>query len=138
MQHWLVKTEPETFSWNDFIQVGKTVWDGVRNYQARNHLKNMNLGDKVLFYHSVTEKKVVGLAEVSKTAFQDPTTEDTRWVAVELIPISTFSNPVSLEWIKNQPILSNIGLIKQSRLSVMPLTEIEFQCILQQGKQKNL
>lgn len=133
MQYWLVKSEPETFSWDDLEKAGKTVWDGVRNYQARNHLKNMQIGDLVLFYHSVSEKAVVGLAKVIQTAYPDPTTDDPRWVAVDIEPVQKFSQPVSLEWIKNQPFLQNIPLIKQSRLSVMPLSKEEFDCIMNFG-----
>lgn len=134
MQYWLVKSEPETFSWDDLEKAGSTVWDGVRNYQARNHLKNMQLGDLVLFYHSVSEKSVVGLAKVIKTAYQDPTTNDPKWVAVDIEPVQKLAQPVPLEWIKNQPILQNIPLIKQSRLSVMPLTTEEFELIYQNQK----
>ncbi|GIV44549.1 MAG: hypothetical protein KatS3mg035_1672 [Bacteroidia bacterium] len=106
MQYWLVKSEPETFSWDDLEKAGSTVWDGVRNYQARNHLKNMQLGDLVLFYHSVSEKSVVGLAKVIKTAYQDPTTDDPRWLAVDIEPVQKLAQPVPLEWIKNQPLLA--------------------------------
>lgn len=137
MQYWLVKSEPEAFSWEDLEKAGSTVWDGVRNYQARNHLKNMQLGDLVLFYHSVTEKSVVGYAKVIRTAYPDPTTQDDRWVAVDMKPVQKFAAPVSLEWIKKQPILVNIPLIKQSRLSVMPLTREEFEAIVNYGNNKN-
>lgn len=130
MQYWLVKSEPETFSWEDLEKAGRTVWDGVRNYQARNYLKNMQIGDLVLFYHSVSEKAIVGLAKVIKTAYQDPTTEDTHWVAVDIEPVQKLPKPITLEWIKNQPILQNIPLIKQSRLSVMPLNKEEFDYIM--------
>ncbi len=130
MQYWLVKSEPEAFSWEDLEKSGKTAWDGVRNYQARNHLKNMQIGDFVLFYHSVSEKAVVGLAKVIGTAYQDPTTDDTRWVCVDIEPVQKFAKPISLEWIKNQPLLQNIPLIKQSRLSVMPLSKEEFEIII--------
>ncbi len=133
MQYWLVKSEPETYSWKDLIKDGKTIWDGVRNYQARNNLKLMQLYDKVLFYHSVSDKCVMGIATVIKTAYPDPTTNDNRWVAVDLAPLEEFHKPVTLEWIKSQPLLSNIPLIKQSRLSVIPLTEEEFSIITQEG-----
>ncbi len=136
MQYWLVKSEPETFSWDDLEKAGSTVWDGVRNYQARNHLKNMQLGDLVLFYHSVSEKSVVGLAKVIKTAYQDPTTDDSRWLAVDIEPVQKLAQSVPLEWIKNQPLLANIPLIKQSRLSVMPLTQAEFEAIMNYGNHK--
>ncbi len=133
MQYWLVKSEPEAYSWLDLLREGKAVWDGVRNYQARNYLQKMQNGDKVLFYHSVSERSVVGVAVVVRTAFPDPTTNDNRWVAVELVPEKSFVRPVPLEWIKKQPILQNIPLIRQSRLSVMPLSEEEYFCIFNEG-----
>ena len=128
MNYWLVKQEPEAYSFDDLLKDGKTDWTGVRNFQARNNLRSMKLKDKVLFYHSVSEKCVVGLAEVSREEFTDPT--DEKWIAVEIKPVKKFSKPVSLEQIKNESGLQNIALIKQSRLSVMPLTEGEFDLIL--------
>ena len=128
MKYWLVKQEPEAYSFDDLIKDGKTDWTGVRNFQARNNLQAMKLGDKVLFYHSVSEKSVVGLAEVSRAEFPDPT--DEKWIAVEIKPVKKFNKPVSLEQIKGEAGLQNIALIKQSRLSVMPLTEGEFDLIL--------
>ncbi len=128
MNYWLVKQEPEKYSFDKLIADGKTVWDGVRNYQARNNLREMKTGDKVLFYHSVSEKGVVGLAEVSKENFPDPS--DKKWIAVEFVPLEKFANPVTLDEIKSQKDLQNIALIKQSRLSVMPLTKKEFETIL--------
>jgi predicted RNA-binding protein with PUA-like domain len=134
MQHWLMKTEPEAFSWQDLIRNKKTLWDGVRNYQARNNMMAMKVGDKVLIYHSVSEKCVVGIATVSKEYFPDATAEDKRWVVVEIVPDKALDNPVYLEQIKNTKELSEIKLIKQSRLSVMPLTQKEYQTILKLGK----
>ena len=128
MQYWLVKSEPVKYSWSRFVEDGKAVWDGVRNYQARNNLREMKLNDKVLFYHSNEGMSVVGVAEVIKEHYQDPTTEDVRWVVVELKPLHAI-NDVSLETIKKDDLLQNIGLIKQSRLSVMPLKVEEFDRI---------
>ncbi len=132
MQYWLVKSEPVKYSWSRFVEDGKAVWDGVRNYQARNNLREMKLNDKVLFYHSNDGMNVVGVAEVIKEHYQDPTTEDVRWLVVELKPLHTI-NEVSLETIKKDALLQNIGLIKQSRLSVMPLKVEEFDRILELG-----
>lgn len=128
MNYWLVKQEPEAYSFDDLIKDGKTDWTGVRNFQARNNLRAMKIGDQVLFYHSVSEKSVVGLAEVSREEFPDPL--DEKWIAVEIKPIKKFAKPVTLEQIKAEKGLQNIALIKQSRLSVMPLTEDEFDLIL--------
>jgi predicted RNA-binding protein with PUA-like domain len=132
MQYWLVKSEPVKYSWSRFVEDGKAVWDGVRNYQARNNLREMKLKDKVLFYHSNDGMNVVGVAEVIKEHYQDPTTEDVRWLVVELKPLHAI-NEVSLETIKKDALLQNIGLIKQSRLSVMPLKVEEFDRILELG-----
>jgi len=128
MNYWLVKQEPEAYSFDDLVKDGKTDWTGVRNYQARNNLQEMKTGDKVLFYHSVSEKSVVGLAEVSREGVPDPT--DEKWIAVEIKPIEKFAKTVSLEKIKAEKSLKDIALIKQSRLSVMPLTKTEFDTIL--------
>ena len=128
MNYWLVKQEPEAYSFDDLLKDGKTDWTGVRNFQARNNLRAMKLGDKVLFYHSVSEKSVVGLAEVSSEEFTDPT--DEKWIAVEIKPVQKLTKPVSLDQIKAEQGLQNIALIKQSRLSVMPLSEGEFDLIL--------
>lgn len=130
MQYWLVKQEPEAYSWDDLVRDGKTAWEGVRNFQARNNLQKMRLGDQVLFYHSVGPREVVGIAKVSRPAFPDATADDPRWVAVELTPVRRLKTPVSLEAVKKDPRLGAVPLIKQSRLSVMPLAEEEFQAIL--------
>jgi predicted RNA-binding protein with PUA-like domain len=130
MNYWLVKQEPEKYSFDDLLKEGETVWTGVRNFQARINLRGMKTGDKVLFYHSVSDKAVVGLAEISKEAFQDATDETGKWIAVEIKPVEKFAKAVTLDAIKAEKSLENIALIKQSRLSVMPLTEAEFETIL--------
>ena len=128
MNYWMVKTEPSSYSWDDFSKKEEEVWDGVRNYQARNFLKEMHLGDPVLFYHSGKDKAVVGLAEISQEAFPDP--KDETWVAVRLKPKRALSNPVTLESIKAEDRLSGMLMLKQSRLSVMAVTKEEFSLIL--------
>lgn len=134
MNYWLVKSEPFKYSWEQFLKDGETFWDGVRNYQARNNLKGMKIGDQVLFYHSNEGLCVVGIAEVVKEAYQDPTTDDDKWVAVNLKPIATFNNPVTLKEMKLQPSLQQLSLIRQGRLSVCPVTEKEFEIITALGK----
>lgn len=133
MNHWLVKSEPFKYSWEKFNEDKRTFWDGVRNYQARNNLKAMKEGDLVLFYHSNEGKNVVGVAKVVKEFYQDPTTDDTNWVVVDLAPIETLNNPVSLAQIKAEPSLEDISLVRQGRLSVMPLKASEFDKILEMG-----
>ncbi|MEZ5413436.1 MAG: EVE domain-containing protein [Opitutaceae bacterium] len=132
-QHWLVKSEPEAYAWADLVRDKRTDWTGVRNYQARIHLNAMRKGDLVFFYESVTTKAVVGVAEVTKTAFPDKTAEDPGWVAVELKAVKPLARPVTLADIKTVPALANIALLRQSRLSVMPLTAAEFDRILKLG-----
>lgn len=132
MKHWMVKQEPTAYSWDDFVKDGVTDWTGVRNYQARNNLRDMKKGDKVLFYHSVVGKEVVGIATVSKANFPDPT--DEKWVAVELKAGKAFKKPVSLAQIKENLALANFGLLRQSQLSVISMTEDEYQEILSMGK----
>lgn len=132
MNFWLVKQEPTAYSYDDFLRDGKTIWTGVRNFQARNNLSAMARGDKVLFYHSVNEKTVVGTARVSKTAFPDPT--DENWIAVELKAEKKLKKPVTLEQVKGNLALANIALIRQSRLSVMPLTKDEFEEIVSMSR----
>jgi len=136
MKHWLVKQEPSKYSWEQFVKDKSTYWDGVRNYQARNNLKEMKNGDFVLFYHSVVGKEIKGVARVTKEFYQDPTTDDERWVVVDLEPVRAFDHSVTLDEIKNKPELESIALIKQSRLSVMPLTAKEFKILLKMGKIK--
>jgi predicted RNA-binding protein with PUA-like domain len=132
-QYWLVKQEPEAYAWTDFVRDGRTNWEGVRNFQARNFLKTMQPGDAVLFYESVTTKAVVGVAEVTKAAFPDKTADEEGWVAVELKAGKALKNPVTLEQIKGEPTLKDIGLLRQSRLSVMPLKKAEFARIVKLG-----
>lgn len=132
-QYWLVKQEPEAYSWANFVQDGSTAWTGVRNFQARNNLRAMKKGDRVLFYHSVSEKAVVGIAAVVREAYPDPTASEGDWDCVDLKPIETMSAPVTLAQIKAHPTLRNIALVRQSRLSVLPVTEDEFREVLQLG-----
>jgi len=132
-QYWLVKSEPAAYSWDDLVRDGRTDWTGVRNYAARLHLKAMRTGDDVLFYHSVESKSVVGLARVSKTAFPDTTADAEGWVAVELVPVKPLAKAVTLAQIKAEPSLQKIGLVRQGRLSVMPLTAAEFTRIVKLG-----
>jgi predicted RNA-binding protein with PUA-like domain len=131
MKYWLVKSEPSTYSWKKFLKEGITFWDGVRNYAARNFLRDMKLGDQVLFYHSNEGKEVVGIAQVVKESYQDPGTTDPQWVAVDLSPKHTLKKPVTLETIKTVPELANIYLVRQGRLSVMPLMKEEFDKIVE-------
>lgn len=134
MNYWMVKQEPKKYSFDDLLREGKTDWTGVRNFQARNNLRAMKAGDKVLFYHSVSEKAVVGVAEISREAFADATDGTGKWIAVEISAVEKFTKPVTLDEIKRCEDLQNIGLIKQSRLSVMPLTPNEFETILNSAK----
>ena len=134
--YWMVKQEPETYSWTDFVSDGKTDWTGVRNYQARNNLREMKTGDRVLFYHSGKEKAVVGQAEVIKSAYADPTADDPQWVAVDLKPVKAFKNPVLLAAIRYDKRLSQLPLIRQSQLSVMSLTKDEFDIMVAAGDGK--
>lgn len=131
MAYWLLKTDPDTYSIEDLIKDKKTCWDGVRNYQARNNLSQMQKDDQALIYHSNIDKAVVGLAKIVKTAYPDPTIDDDRWIAVDIRIIRRFNNPVSLHTIKKTKALDNIALIKQSRLSVMPLTKQEFDILIE-------
>ena len=135
-KYWMVKQEPETYSWDNFVKDGSTDWTGVRNYQARNNLKDMKIGDRVLFYHSGQGKEVVGLAEVLKSAYPDPTADDPQWVAVDLKPIKALATPVQLAAIRYDKRLSQLPLIRQSQLSVMPLTKDEFDTIVSMGNNK--
>ena len=133
MNYWLVKQEPSTYSFDDFQKEKKTDWTGVRNYMARNFLRDMKKGDNVLFYHSGDEKAVVGFATVSKAAFADPTADDDAWVAVELKAGKKFKRPVPLSEIKTEPKLANMLLVKNSRISVMSVTEDEYDQVVAMG-----
>lgn len=132
-QYWLVKSEPEAYAWTDLVRDKHASWTGVRNFQARIHLKAMRPGDRVFFYESVTTKAVVGIAEVVKAAFPDETADEPGWVAVELKAVEPLAVPVTLAKIKSTPALSNILLVTNSRLSVMPLTPEAFKLIVKLG-----
>ena len=129
-QYWLVKQEPTAYSWDQFVADGKTDWTGVRNFQARNNLRSMKSGDQVLYYHSVNGKAVVGIAVVSREAFPDPTATNGDWSAVEIQPVRPVKPPVTLDQIKADPALAQIPLLRQSRLSVMSLSQNEFEGVL--------
>jgi predicted RNA-binding protein with PUA-like domain len=133
-QYWLVKSEPEAYAWSDLVRDKRTAWTGVRNYAARLHLNAMRPGDRVKFYESVTTKAAVGIAEVTKAAFPDATADEPGWVAVELKAVEPLARPVTLEQIKADKSLANIPLIRQSRLSVMPLAAAAFKRILKLGE----
>jgi predicted RNA-binding protein with PUA-like domain len=133
-QHWMVKQEPGAYSWDDFVKDGRTAWTGVRNFQARNNLRAMRKGDAVLFYHSVTGKAVVGVAQVIREAYPDPTAKEEGWDCVDLAPKKPFARPVTLEEIKAHPSLRTILLVRQSRLSVLPLDPEAFAEIVRLGK----
>ena len=132
MNYWMVKQEPDAYSWDDFVKDGATDWTGVRNFQARNNLKEMKKGDKVLFYHSNIGKEVVGIAEVSKEACPDPT--DEKWFATELKPVKPLKKAVTLAQIKANLALADLKLVRQSQLSVMPVTKDEYEEILSMSK----
>ena len=131
---WLVKQEPETYSWTTLVEEGKTAWTGVRNYQARNNLRAVSKGDPVLFYHSGESKEIVGIARVAKKAYPDPTATEGDWSGVDLAPLTALKEPVTLGVIKADNALKDILLIRNSRLSVMPLTQAQFNRILELGE----
>ncbi len=134
--YWLVKQEPEDYSWADFVKDGKTTWTGVRNFAARNHLRGMKSGDLVFYYHSGEQKAVVGIARVTREAFADPTAREGDWSAVELAPIKPLAVPVTLAGIKADKVLKEMQLVRQSRLSVSPLSEEQFKQMLKLGDTK--
>lgn len=136
MQYWLVKSEPEAYSWAQFVRDGQTAWTGVRNYQARNHLRAMKRGDRVFFYHSVEGREVVGVAKVVQEFYADPTAEAGDWSCVDLAPVRALAQPVSLAALKADRQLKTLPLIKQSRLSVSPVNETQAQRLLELGKIK--
>lgn len=133
VQHWLVKQEPSDYSWARFLKDGEAAWTGVRNFQARNHLRAMRKGDWVLFYHSGEDKQVVGIAQVKREAYGDPTAANGDWSCVDLVPERPLVRHVRLEVIKNEPLLKDLALVRQSRLSVMPVSAEEFARILELG-----
>lgn len=134
MAYWLVKSEPAKYPWDQFVKDGNTTWDGVRNYAARNNLQAMRKGDEVLFYHSNEGLAVVGIAKVVKEAYQDPTTDETAWVVVDLQPVRALNAAVTLADIKRTPQLGNLALLKQSRLSVSPVGDEEYALIVKMGE----
>lgn len=136
MSYWLVKSEPSAYSWEQFEKDGQTCWSGIRNYAARLHLRAMKKGDEVLFYHSNEGLEIVGIAKVIREAYQDPTTTDEAWVAVDLKPVKKLKHPVSLQQIKEDKRLSNMALIKISRLSVQPVKEEEWNMIMEKSKKR--
>ena len=130
MKYWLLKSEPSAWSWDNQVKEGPSMWDGVRNYQARNNLKEMKKNDLCFFYHSVTERNVVGIVKVVKEHYTDPTDKTRRFVVVDVKVVKKLKNPVSLDQIKENKKLKNIALVKQSRLSVMPINKIEWEEII--------
>ena len=135
MSHWLIKTEPSTWSWQDQQRQTRTAWDGVRNYQAANTLKAMSVGDLCLFYHSVKDKKIMGIVSVTKSYYPDPSDETGRFGMVDVSYKESFLNPVSLETIKHHPMLQHLALVRQSRLSVMPIDQDSWDIILNLSQQ---
>ena len=133
MKYWLLKSEPSTWSWNDQTKDKITMWDGVRNYQARNNLMSMRVNDLCFFYHSVNEKKIIGIVSVSREHYTDPTDKTKKFVAVDIKTIKSLKNPVTLKQIKKEKRLSHLALVKQSRLSVMPIDKISWGLICKLG-----
>ncbi len=136
MRYWLVKSEPFKYSWETMLKDRVTYWDGVRNFQARNNLKTMKKGEQVLFYHSNEGREIVGITEVVKEYYQDPTTKDDRWVVVDLKAKNSLKRTIDLNEIKEDPILSDMALIKQSRLSVMEVKKKHFDRIIRKSNGK--
>ena len=134
MAYWLIKSEPSVFSWDDLVRDGSTVWDGVRNYAARNNLRSMKKNEEVLYYHSNEGLEIVGIARISKEAFQDPSTSEEAWVAVEIKPVKPLPVPVSLVTIRNNVKFKDMALVKLSRLSVQPVTSEEWKQIMALSK----
>ncbi|MBL7717204.1 MAG: EVE domain-containing protein [Flavipsychrobacter sp.] len=133
MNYWLIKSEPFKYSWDQFVKDGKTFWDGVRNYAARNNLKAMKKGDQVFFYHSNEGLEIVGIAEVVKEAYQDPTTDDPNWVVVDFKPVQAMPKPVTLAQLKADPSVADMDLIRLSRLSVGAVKPAEWKKVLKMG-----
>lgn len=134
MNYWLIKSEPNTYSWDDLVKLGRDHWDGVRNYQARNNIKSMMPGDLCIFYHSVNEKSCVGIAEVVSEHYPDPTTDDKRWYVVDVVPKQKLKRPITLDEIKKEERLVGMVLVKNSRLSVQPVKPEEFDIIIEMSE----
>ena len=134
MNYWLVKSEPSVYSWDQLKKDKKTFWNGVRNYAARNNMRDMKKDDEVLYYHSNEGMEIVGIAKVVKEAYQDPTTEDKNWVVVDLKPVKKFKHPVTLVAVKKEPKLANMELVKNSRLSVQKVTSEEWKVVMQMSE----
>ncbi len=133
MKNWLLKSEPSTWSWDDQVKKGVDYWDGVRNYQAQNNMKQMKVGDRAFFYHSVKEKQIVGIVEIVKGFYPDPTDETGKFIAVDIKPVKSVPKPVTLAQIKGHPELQELALIRQSRLSVMPIDDKSWEIICRMG-----
>lgn len=136
MNYWLVKSEPYKYSWDQLVADGRTFWDGVRNYGARNNLKAMKKGDLILYYHSNEGVEIVGIARVVKEHYQDPTAQDSAWVVVDISPVKKLKQPVSLAMVKADPRLANMALVRLGRLSVQPVTEDEWKVVMELSKTK--
>ena len=136
MAYWLVKSEPFKYSWDQFVKDGKTFWDGVRNYAARNNLRDMKKGDQVFFYHSNEGLEIVGIAQVAKEAYQDPTTEETAWLVVDIKPVKKLKKPVSLKQIKEDGRLNEMDLLRLGRLSVQSVKEEEWKIVMELAGEK--
>jgi predicted RNA-binding protein with PUA-like domain len=130
MNYWLIKTEPNEYSWDDLVKLGKDHWDGVRNYAARMHMKNMKVGDLAFFYHSVKQRDIVGVAEIVREYYPDPTTDDDRWVVVDVVPKEKLKKPVNLDQVKADTRLSEMALVRIGRLSVQPVSKMEYDIIM--------
>jgi len=135
MNYWLLKTEPETFSWDNLVEQKTSMWDGVRNYQARNNLRKMKIGDVALFYHSVKNPGIVGIAEILKEHYPDPTAKEGDWSVVDVKPVRKLERLITLQEIKAYPALKDMVLVKSSRLSVQPVTKEEFDIIMKLEKE---
>lgn len=133
-QHFLIKSEPYKYSWDNLVRDGRAVWDGVRSFEARNNLRAMKVGDQLLFYHSNEGKEIVGVAEVLRRAYADPTAEEGDWSAVDVGPVKALERPVSLDAVRKEPRLAEIALVRKSRVSVVPITAAEFAVVLELGK----
>lgn len=136
MAYWLVKSEPSTYGWDDLVRDKQTAWTGVRNYAARGHLNAMKKGDEVLFYHSMDTTEVVGIAKVVKESYKDPTTDDDRWVCVDLKPVKKLKNPVTLATVKQDKRLANMALVRIGRLSCQPVTDAEWKVVMELAGEK--